>query len=196
MLPLKKFQKHINGCCFVIMTGYKPLVSLFVELSKFRLRHRPVYNSGRSLCVGTYKIRYKAYRSHYGNADSLGRLPLPVTVKEEPDERVLLIEELDSSPMGTAQISHCTDRDPALAHVRECLMRGWPGGKIDMNMAPNHCRRVKCERRICLVWCQRGDSTKMSTRGVACISRNQQNEKSRTQLCLVAMQPWTESWKK
>ena len=30
-----------------------------------------------------------------------------MTVKEEPDERVLLIEELDSSPMSAAQISHC-----------------------------------------------------------------------------------------
>ena len=47
-----------------------------------------------------------------------------MTVKEEPDERVLLIDELDSSPKSAAQISHCTDRDPTLAHVRGYLMRG------------------------------------------------------------------------
>ena len=64
-----------------------------------------------------------------------------MTVKEEPDERVLLIEELDSSPMSAAQISHYTDREPTLAHVREFLMWGWPDGKIDTNMAPYHCRR-------------------------------------------------------
>ena len=63
-----------------------------------------------------------------------------MTVKEEPDERVLLIEELDSSPVSAAQISHCTDRDPTLAHVRDYLTRGWPDGKMDMNMTPYHCR--------------------------------------------------------
>ena len=46
-----------------------------------------------------------------------------MTVKQEPDERVLLIEELDSSLMSAAYTSHCTDRDPTLAHVREYLMR-------------------------------------------------------------------------
>ena len=64
-----------------------------------------------------------------------------MTVKEEPDERVLLIEELDSSRISAVQISHCIDRDPTLAHVREYLTRGWPDDKIDMNMAPYHCRR-------------------------------------------------------
>ena len=52
-----------------------------------------------------YKIHYMTGRRH-DNADCLGRLPLPVTVNEEPDERVLLIEELDSSPVSAAQISH------------------------------------------------------------------------------------------
>ena len=56
-------------------------------------------------------------------------------MKEETNERDLLIEELDSSPMSAAQISHCTDRDHTLAHIREYLMRSWPDGKIDMNMA-------------------------------------------------------------
>ena len=50
----------------------------------------------------------------------------PVMAKEEPDECVLLIEELDSSPMSTAQFSHCTDRDHMLVHVREYMLWGWP----------------------------------------------------------------------
>ena len=62
-------------------------------------------------------------------------------MKEEPDKRVLLIEELDFSPMSAADIIHCTDRGPTLAHVREYLMRGWPDGNINMNRAPYHCRR-------------------------------------------------------
>ena len=83
-----------------------------------------------------YKINYKTGKSD----DNLSRLPLAVTVKEEPDERALLIK-LDSSHMSAAQISYCTDRDPTLAHVREYLTRGWPDEKIVMNMAPCHCRR-------------------------------------------------------
>ena len=43
-------------------------------------------------------------RSH-GNADCLSKLPLSMTVKEEPDERVLLIEELNYLPMSTAHMS-------------------------------------------------------------------------------------------
>ena len=37
-----------------------------------------------------------------------------MTVKEKTDEGVLLIEELDSSPLSAAYTSHCTDRDPTL----------------------------------------------------------------------------------
>ena len=44
-------------------------------------------------------------------------------VPEEPEERVLLIEGLDCSPVTAAQISRCTGRDPTLAHVREYLIR-------------------------------------------------------------------------
>ena len=99
-----------------------------------------------------YKTHYQAGRSR-GNADCLSKLPLPVTVKDEPDERVLLIEELDSSPKNAAQISHCTDRDPKLAHVREFLVRGWPVGKIDMTMVPYYCRRDELSvQGGCVLW--------------------------------------------
>ena len=126
MFALKKSHKQIYGRCFVIMTDHNPLVSLFGELKQV-----PVTASSRvqwwaiTLRGYEYKIHYKAGRSH-DNVDCPSRLPIPVTVKEEPDERVLLIEELDYSPMSAAQISHCTVRNATLAHVREYLMRGWP----------------------------------------------------------------------
>ena len=77
-------------------------MSLFGEL-----KHVPVTSSPRvqrwaiTLRGYEYKIHYYARRSH-DNADCLSRLSLPVTVKEETDEPVLLIEELDSSPMRAA----------------------------------------------------------------------------------------------
>ena len=88
--------------------------------------------------------------------DIKNNLPLSVAVKEEPDECVLLIEELDSSPMIAAQISRCTDRDRTLAHVRKYLMHGWYDGNIDMNMAPYHCRRDEFSvQGSCVFWCTR-----------------------------------------
>ena len=141
MFALNTFHKQIYGRCFVIMTDHKPLVSLFGELKHVPVTSPRVQQKWAITVRGyEYKIHYQAGRSR-GNADCLGWLPLPVTVKEEPDERVLLIEELDSSPISAAQICHCTDRDPMQAHVREYLMRGWPDGKIDINMAPYHCGR-------------------------------------------------------
>ena len=102
MLVLKKFHKQIYGPCFVIMTDHKPLVSLFGGLKQV-LVTVPRTTVGVTLHGYKYKIHYKAGRSP-DNAACLSRLSLPVTVKEEPDERVLLIEELDSSPMSAAQI--------------------------------------------------------------------------------------------
>ena len=55
--------------------------------------------------------------------------------------------------MSAVQISRCTGRDPTLAHVREYLMRGCPGGNIDMNMAPYHCRRDESSvQGGCVLW--------------------------------------------
>ena len=148
MFALKKFHKQIYGCCFMIMTDRNPLVSLFSELKQVPIMALPrVQRWAITLGGYEYNIHYKAGRRH-GNADCLSRLPLPVTVNEEPDERVLLIEELDPSHMSAAHISHCIDRDPTLAHVREYLMRGRPDGKIAMNMATYHFKRDEA-----VVWC-------------------------------------------
>ena len=106
----------------MITTDHKRRVSLFGELKQV-----PITASPRG---DEYKIHNKAGRSH-GNADCLSRLPLP-----EPVESVLLVEELDPSPVSAAQTRHCTSRDPTLAHFSEFLMRGWPGERIDPKMAP------------------------------------------------------------
>ena len=100
------------------MTDHKPPVSLFGELKQVLVTASPRTRRWSITPRGyEYKFHYKAGRSH-DNADCLGRLTLPVTVKEEPDERVLLKEELDYSPMNAAQISHCTNRDPTLTDIR------------------------------------------------------------------------------
>ena len=134
MFALKKFHKQLYSRHFEIITDHQPLVSLFSDLKQV-----PITASARiqrhAITLGGYEYEIK-YRTgkRYGNADCLSRLPLPVTVPEEPEEHVLLIEGLDCSPVTAAQISRCTGRDPTLAHVREYLMRGWlVDGAIQMS---------------------------------------------------------------
>ena len=73
--------------------------------------------------ASNYNIHYKAVEIHT-NADCLSRLSLPVTRKSEPEEHVLLRQELDRSPANTEQLRLYTGRDLTLAHVREYLMPG------------------------------------------------------------------------
>ena len=112
MFALKKFHKHLYGRSFEIITDHKPLVSLFGELKQVPITASPrIQRLAVTLCGYEYNIHYKAGKSHI-NADCLSRLPLPVTVKSEPEEHVLLIEELDCSPVSAEQISRYTGRDP------------------------------------------------------------------------------------
>ena len=105
MFALKKFHKHLYGRSFEIITDHKPLVSLFGELKQVPTTASPrIQRWAVTLCGYEYNIHYKVGKSH-NNADCLSRLPLPVTVKSEPEEHVLLIEELNCSPVSAEQIS-------------------------------------------------------------------------------------------
>ena len=45
-----------------------------------------------------------------------------------PGETILLMENLQMTPVDTKQIKTCTDRDPVLSQVRQILLQGWPSG--------------------------------------------------------------------
>ena len=54
------------------------------------------------------------------------RLPLPDTEADDPEDRVLMIEELENCSMLSAQkIGEWTRRDPVMAHVHEYLLCRW-----------------------------------------------------------------------
>ena len=72
-----------------------------------------------------YTMQYRPGKEHM-NADCFSRLPLPVTEAADPEDRVLMIEELeDCSVLSGEKISEWTSRDPVLARVHEYLLRGW-----------------------------------------------------------------------
>ena len=74
----------------------------------------------------TYHLGYRA-GSQNGNADALIRLPLQVKEPEEeaPGEVVLVMEQLDESPVTAQQIKAQTGKDPCLSVVRSWVMTGW-----------------------------------------------------------------------
>ena len=87
-----------------------------------------------------YQIQFRPGQAN-GNADCLSRLPLPETQKVKAEERVLLIDELDCSPVTAAQVERWSSRDPILANVREYVLRGWPEDEKDPSLAPYKVRK-------------------------------------------------------
>ena len=81
-------------------------------------------------------MQYRPGKEHM-NADCFSRLPLQDTEAADPEDRVLMIEELENCPMLSAQkVGEWTRRDPVLAHVHEYLLRGWPSNAKDTTQTP------------------------------------------------------------
>ena len=153
MFALKKFHKQLYGRHFVITTDHLPLISLFSELKQVPTTASPrVQRWVITLRGYEYEIKFKSGKDN-SNDDCPSRLSLPVTVPEVHEERVLLIEELDASPITSEEISRYTRRDPMLAHVHEYLMRGWPDGENSVELSAYTCRRDEMSVQDgCVLW--------------------------------------------
>ena len=79
-------------------------------------------------------MQYQPGKEHM-NANCFSRLPLPVTEAAGPEDRVLMIEELEDCSVLSAEISEWTRRDPVLAHVHEYPLRGWPSDDKSPDLA-------------------------------------------------------------
>lgn len=114
---VKKFHQFLHGRNFTIVSDHKPLQHLFGEAKPV-----PVLASARIkrwaliLSAYGYKVEYKPGAQN-SNADVLSRLPLPESMKSVPlpGETILLMENLQASPVNVKQIRQCTDRDPVLS---------------------------------------------------------------------------------
>ena len=136
MFGLKKFHKYLYGRHFSILTDHKPLISLFNEMKQVPTTASPrIQRWAITLRAYEYEIRYKPGNKN-GNADCLSRLPLPVTEKETAEERVLLIDELDCSPVTAAEVSRLTSKDPVLAQIKKYILRGWSEELNDAQYSP------------------------------------------------------------
>ena len=124
---VRKFHQYLFGRKFTIQSDHRPLQHIFGET-----RPVPHMASARlqrwALTLGAYNysICYKPGSSH-NNADMLSRLPLPVSPQDIPlpGETILLLEQLQSSPITAAQIRKWTNQDPVLSRVRNYVLQGW-----------------------------------------------------------------------
>ena len=126
-------------------------------LDRHELFHQwplPVSNAGHSRSVRTgYHIEFKPGTQHL-NADVLSRLPLPDVPKQIPlpGEVMLLMESLQALPVTSTQVVKWTNRDPALAKVRDNVQRGWQRSD-EANLRPY--QRRKDELSVedgCVLW--------------------------------------------
>ena len=75
--------------------------------------------------MAAYEYTIKVKEGKNCNADGLSRLPLEVSVDEQPEpgETVLLMEQMETTPITAKQIRQWTGSDPDLARVRDSAKR-------------------------------------------------------------------------
>ena len=123
---VKKFHHYLFGRHFTICSDHKPLQHLFNENRLIpSLASARIQRWALALSAYEYNIVYKSGNSN-ANADLLSRLPLPETIADVPipGELILLMETLQSSPITSTKIKSWTDKDPILARVRNCTLKG------------------------------------------------------------------------
>ena len=72
----------------------------------------------------------------------LSRLPLPESPPDVPlpGETILLLEQLQSSPITAGQIKKWTNQDPVLSRVRNNVLHGWQQSLNDQTEPYYLCR--------------------------------------------------------
>ena len=142
---VKRFHAYLFGHHFTLYTDHKSLVNLFSE-------HNAVPSQASSriqrwaltLSMYEYTMCFKPTTEH-NNADAMSRLPLPATQEETPvpAEHVLLLEELNKSPVSVVQIRQENRRDSLLSRVLQFILSGWPQPCTDPDMKSFHSKRME-----------------------------------------------------
>ena len=103
------------------------------------------------LAANEYSIAFRK-SEQYATADALSRLPLSETPAVSPDlpEMVLMIKELDESPVSAKAVAEWTKRDPVLSKVYKFTQEGWPSD-CDETLKPYRQLELSTQDG-CLIW--------------------------------------------
>ena len=152
---IKKFHQYLYGKKFEIQTDHKPLLGLFKENKQI-----PTMSAARiqrwalTLAAYEYTIVFKQGNKN-GNADGLSRLPRTTSVDEqsEPEETILFMEDIESTPISAKQIKRWTRADPVLSQVVGFVQTGWPEKNSKEELSPYFMRKLELSVLDgCLLW--------------------------------------------
>ena len=142
---VKKCHQCVYGQKFEIHTDHKPLLGLFREdrqvptMAAARIQRRAL-----TLAAYEYTIKFKEGKKNC-SADGLSRLPLEVSVDEQPEpgETVLLMELVETMPVTAKQIRQWSGSNPVLARVKDCVQKGWPDVNTSEEIKPYFTRKTE-----------------------------------------------------
>ena len=149
---VKKFHKYVYGRPFTMVTGHKPLLSIFnpkaavPSIAAARMQRWAMF-----LSTYKYTIEYKCGKSH-ANVDCLSRLP----VQEDRDlgdpSTIFQVSFIEELPVTAVDIATET-KNNTLATVYQYVMEGWPHKVKEEALKPYYQRKDQLATdHGCLLW--------------------------------------------
>ena len=152
---VKKFHQYVYGRHFTILTHHKPLERvLHPDKMTPPMAAARIQRWTLILSAYDYAIQYKEGIQN-ANADALSRLPLPDTPGSTPvpEETILLMELLETTPIRAEQVKNWTKRTPILARVLKFIKQGWPSKCPYGEFQPYFQRRDELSvQDDCILW--------------------------------------------
>lgn len=150
-----KFHQYLCGKRFTLLTDHRPLKTILgpqtgiPSLAASRLQRWALLLSAHS-----YDLKYRKADSHC-NADSLSRLPVPVTKPELHSEDICYFSQVDDAPVLARQVKKATRNDPVLSADLDIVVKGH-SGSTDSALKPYLTRRTELSVQSgCLLWGRR-----------------------------------------
>jgi hypothetical protein len=152
---VKKFHQYVYGRHFTILTDHNPLERVHhPDKMTPPMAAAQIHRWALILSAYDYAIQYKEGIQN-ANADALSRLPLPDTPGSTPvpEETILLMELLETTPIRAEQVKNWTKRTPILARVLKFIKQGWPSKCPDGEFQPYFQRRDELSvQDDCILW--------------------------------------------
>ena len=151
---VKKFFNYLYGNKFVLITDHKPLKFIFgpkngiPPMSAARLQRYALFLSSFD-----YNIEFRTGKTNL-NADSLSRLPLALSSKDNDEEGDTLFykEIVEKCPISATGIAKESRTDPILSRVIFYVQNGWPN-RVPEELKTFHQKQHELSvLNDCLLW--------------------------------------------
>ena len=139
----------------IFVTDNKPLLGLFHEKQAVPAQDSSqIQRWALALAMYEYQLMHRKSSEH-ANADAFSCLPLPecASFTPQPAETVLLMEQMQDSPVASDHIKTWTHRDPVLSQVIQFARNSWSSGSIEKPLRPYWQKRLELSvQEDCLLW--------------------------------------------